>query len=174
MFYACSNKGGNAAPNSSQKAMLVGTWRLQQEHLVQYVDAAKTADTIVNTSVNNTSKTQFNADDTFISTALYQSGNTGSLSAGLSVAVDTAKGTYSFAGTVFDTSVPIAGFAAASGVSFFGTTGEVPTIKIISHTVVINKLTMANLNIHAEYDLSYTTSSGSQVHKTVGDYYYTR
>jgi hypothetical protein len=163
-------------PGQSQTSLIIGQWTLQQEKYVQYVDAVKTQDVILNASSNNIATVQFNKDGTFASASVYSSDPTtsglGSLPANVSAAT---TGTYGFADNLFHMSPYVTGLASGDA-GFYGfiTTSSIPAYSPVSNTVKINQLTASDLNMHIEVVYTLTSDNVVQTYKTVGDYYYSK
>jgi hypothetical protein len=168
---AACHKGNGTMGTTTQKAMLLGKWNLQQQHTVLYVDGVKQSDTTLTASAANISNVQFDANGSFASAAVAVFGQTGNLSGGLQTAVDSVKGTYSISASSFELSAPVAGFIS-SGASF--STGPVPVMTLVSHTDQISKISAASLTLHLEYLINYSTPASTSLHKSVVDYYYNK
>jgi hypothetical protein len=175
--FSCKN-GNEVNISQSSAKLIVGKWTLQQQHFVQYIGAAKYMDTTYTASQNSFSQIQFNSDGTFASASKYISNNNNTSLNGNSGATNlesNSGGTYSFTGTDFSISAPIAGFGS-DGAAFYGTTATAyaPVIAPISNLAQITLLTSTRLTLHTEYVYSYTVNNVSQTYKTDNDYYYNK
>jgi hypothetical protein len=176
-LFSCKN-GNEVSINPSSAKLIVGTWSLQQQHFVQYIGAAKYMDTTYMVSQNSSSQIQFNSDGTFASASEYRSNNNNTSLNGNSGAANlesNSNGTYSFTGTAFSISAPIAGFGS-DGTAVYGTTATnyAPVIAPISHLEQVTLLTSSKLTLHMEYVYSYTVNNVSQTYKMENDYYYSK
>jgi len=172
-FFSCKPDKNSVAPLLASQKMIIGTWTLQQEQYTQYVDGQKQIDTTLNATEYNRAYVKFNGNGTFSSAGLYTSPNLGSLSGGLVTAADSTSGTFSFTGSTFSLSEPIAGLATGSTLTAVSVT-MAPVITPVSHSVSISQLTAQSLKIHTEYIYTYTVNSSSQTYKMDDDYYYTK
>jgi len=174
-FIASCNKDGSGSVNAHQ-GLIVGTWNLQQEDWAQYVDGVEQIDTSYLATVNSTSYVKFNATGTFSSVSHSVSFITGGNNLGNGstnvASVDSVSGTYSYTGSAFSISSPVAGFSNVTG--SFGAATEVAVFKIVSQSAQISQLTASKLNMHVEYIYTATTSTGSKTYKNEMDLYYTK
>src|SRR4051812_22251380 len=107
---ACKPDKNTVAPLQASQKMIVGTWAMQQERYTQYVDGVKKIDTTLNATEYSRAYIKFNGNGTFSSAGLYTSPDLGNnLSGGLINAADSTSGTFSFTGSAFSLSEPIAG-----------------------------------------------------------------
>ena len=128
LFSCKKDDKGNASP--SRQSLIVGTWELQQQHYLMYVDGVKQKDTTYFASQNLEAEIEFTSTNTFTSASALSTGVNGGLSGGATAANSSTSGTYSFTGTAFSMSAPIAGLDIGSG--SFGTTTVVPVITAVS------------------------------------------
>jgi len=173
LFFSCKPDKNSVAPLQASQKMIVGTWTLQQERYSQYVDGQKQVDTTLNATEYNRAYVKFNGNGTFSSASIYASPNFGSLSGGLTSTADSTSGTFTFTGSTFSLSEPIAGLATGSTLTAINVT-TAPVIKPVSHSVSIIQLTSQSLKVHTEYIYTYTVNNLSQTYKMDDDYYYTR
>ena len=172
-FFSCKPDKNGVAPLQASQKMIVGTWTLQQERYTQYVDGQKQVDTTLNATEYNRAYMKFNGNGTFSSAGVYASPDLGNLGSGLVNAADSTSGTFSFTGSVFSLSEPIAGLATGSSLTAISVS-TAPVITPVSHSVSISQLTVQSLKIHTEYIYTYTVNNSSQTYKMDDDYYYTR
>ena len=175
MIISCSKGGKTIGFSQSSQQLIAGQWILQQQKVVQYVNSVARLDTTYNASQNNIAKIQFNKDGTFHSISLYSTGQyNGSLSASGVTTADSTAGVFSFAGTNFNVSAPIAGLG--SGGFAFGTTitNNPAVFTPVSNTITVTQLTASRLSLHTENIYTLTSNQVTQTFRNVCDYYFTR
>jgi hypothetical protein len=172
MFYSCG-AGKNISP--SQQSLILGTWTLQQEHMVTAINGKTQTDTTINASAANRCDVSFNASGTFTSPTYYNSLTTGGiLSAPPEIASDTVRGVYSFAGNQFSMNPSIIGFIIFGGAGFpTGSPGATPVFILASHTIKISQLSQSALTL--QFDNLYNeTSPTAGTYEIVTMYSFTR
>ncbi|MGZ4000322.1 MAG: hypothetical protein ACXVIY_06830, partial [Mucilaginibacter sp.] len=107
------------------------------------------------------------------SASAYASPAFGSLGGGLVNTADSTSGKFTFTGSTFSLSEPIAGLATGATLTAINVS-TAPVITPVSHSVSISQLTSQSLKIHTEYIYTYTVNNLSQTYKMDDDYYYTR
>jgi hypothetical protein len=170
VLFSCKPDKSNVIPASQQ---LLGKWTLQQQQYKQYVDGIKQKDTTLNASEYSRAYLEFKSNGTFNSAGFYSAGNTGNLGSGIIAASDSTNGTFSFSGSAFTLSAPIAGFASDMAVVGYSS-GSIPVIRPVSNSVSNSQLTSSSLKIHTEYIYTYTINNLSQTYKMDDDYFYTK
>jgi len=175
-IYSCGKDGKATGISQSSSQLIAGKWVLQQEKVVQYVNGAVHTDTSYKTASNNVATIQFNKDGTFNSISLYSSDESfGSLNPGQITTADSTSGVYSFAGTKFNVSAPLAGLG--SGSIAFSSTTSYTTASVfsgVSNSIGITELTANRLSLHTENIYTLTNNNVTQTYKNECDYYYTR
>lgn len=173
ILFSCKPDKNSVAPLLASQKMIVGTWTLQQEQYTQYVDGQVQVDTTLNATDYNRAYLKFNSNGTFASAGVYASPGLGTLGSGMMTAADSTSGTFTFIGSSFSLSEPIAGLATGSTLSLVSVS-MAPVITPVSHSVSVSQLTTSSLKIHTEYVYTYTVNSSSQTYKMDDDYYYTK
>jgi hypothetical protein len=175
-LYSCSKDGkaNNVIP--VQQQLIVGRWSLKQEKVVQYVDGVVNTDTTYNASSNNIASTQFNKDGTYSSVSLYSSSVSGSRNLDQTpvTTADSTSGIYSFAGTKFSVSAPLAGLGSGSFAFAESTTANatVAVFSALSNSITVKQLSVNRLNLHTENIYTLTNNKVSHTYKNECDYYY--
>ena len=159
-----------------QQQEIIGRWTLAQQKVVQYVDGVVKTDTTYNAAPNNIARAQFNKDGTYSSVSVYSSEVSGSfnLSQPPVTTADSTSGVYTFSGTRFSVSAPLAGlgsgsFAFAESVTPGSTFG---VFSAVSNSIVINQLTVSKLNFHTVNVYTLTNNNISHTYRNEADYYY--
>lgn len=160
-FFACG-KNHNPGPQD----LIVGSWNLQQQHVLFQQDSVKLADTMLSATATTYGKVVFNADDTFSSSATYFSGGT-SLTTGLPPSQANSAGTYSYTNNVFTVYPGLSGWYAFA----IGASGQATNA---TQTIQITQLTATKLTVHAENKFTLPTSTGTHAFDEVSDYYYSK
>ena len=176
LIISCS-KGGKTLgiPQSSQQ-LIAGQWSLQQQKVVQYLNGVVQLDTTYNTSLNNVARIQFNKDGTFYSISFYSTGtNSNNLSPGAVTTADSTAGVFSFAGTNFNVSAPIAGLGSSGfPVGLSTVTANPAVFTPVSNSITVTQLTASRLSLHTENIYTLSSNQVSQTFKYECDYYFTR
>lgn len=175
VFLSCQKGSSNVNTNSPS---IVGTWNLQQENVVQFVNGVQTKDTTLSASSNSIAAAKFNSDNSFKSVSLLYSTNVINTAGGGGQIVaeqDSVSGTYTVSGTSLTLSSVLAGLISSNGSYFNSTTiSTLPTFALISNSSQINMLTTSNLNIHTEIVYSETVNAITTSYKNEYDYFYTK
>jgi len=145
--------------NDGQPLSIVGTWTLQEQHAVMYVNGALKVDTIFTSSSVDSGSLQFNGDGSFSSSTIYvntlQNHDPGSSG--------NVQGTYSVSGYGFNISPGIAGWF-----NYVPTTSPAPTLS--SSLSEVTSLTASSLKVHLEDTFSYITNNNSTTVRTISDF----
>jgi hypothetical protein len=167
VFYSCGKN--NTSP--SQQSLILGTWKLQQQHLILTKNGIKQIDTTVNTSSANSGNVNFSVDGTFTSSGYYNTPIVnGHFTGPPEAAADSTSGTYSFAGNQFNMTNGVSGFIF--GV-FYTISGSPVLYGPKSYTTKISQLSQSALTIQTDY-LSNETSPAQVAYETVNTFYFTR
>jgi hypothetical protein len=166
----CSKGNNNVSPNAQR--LIIGTWSLQQEHIVQYIDAVKEIDTTYLTASNNKAQIKFNNDGSYASVSSFYSVSP----LGPVAASATAGGTYKFTGQDFSLSEGVSGFGHVIGFyqSTTATSAEVPVVAPVSHSAQIKHITKSVLDLHTEVIYNVTVNGVLENYKVEEDYSYTK
>jgi hypothetical protein len=159
---SCGKSNTNPAPASA----IVGTWHLQQQHVLMYQDTTILADTTLAAAATTYGTAQFNSDGTFSSSSVYFSGNATSLT-GPPPSEQKSSGKYNYSGSIFTISPGLAGWYTYA----FGTTGPISNIVFSIH---ITQLTSTKFTVHMEDKFVATTVTGTHTFDEVLDYYYSK
>ncbi len=176
LVFSCSKGGKTIGVAQSSQQLIAGQWSLQQEKVVQYVNGKVQSDTSYNSSANNIARLQFNKDGTFHSISLYSTGPIGgNLSAAGVTTADSTAGVFSFAGTNFNVSAPIAGLGSSSFAFGTLTNNTNPAVfSPVTNTIKVTELTANRLTLHTENIYILVSSGTSQTYKNECDYYFSR
>lgn len=155
--------------NKTTNIGLIGTWSLQQQKIVSYVDGVKKTDTSVTASSSNFGNLKFNSNSTYLSSSFWASSGAGS---GPAVAVDTARGTYSYVAGNLSISNSVAGLSNGISSGLIFGSGSVGIITLISRTVSISDVTASGFTLHMDQTVSLPITGGTQIIRSVSDYYY--
>jgi len=166
---SCKADKKGVAPLAGSQELIAGTWILQQEHQVQYVDGQQGADTTLNATANNRAYVLFNSNGTFRSAGAYVALTPG----GPVNATDSTSGAFSITGISLSLSEPIAGLAAGGAPTALNVSSA-PVITPVSHSAALSELSSATLQIHTEYIYTYTVNNVSQTYTIDDDYTYAR
>jgi len=164
------HKNNNTGP--SAQTLIVGSWNLQQEHLVQYIDAVKKTDTTYLAATNSKALLKFDATGNYTSaSAFYTVSASGPVAASI-----TQDGIYKFTGEDFSLSEGVTGFGHVIGFyqSTTVTSAEVPVVTAVSHAAQIKHITTSALDLHTEVIFTVTVNGVLKNYKVEEDYSYTR
>ena len=174
LIFSCSKGGKTLGIAQSSQQLIAGQWSLQQQKVVQYLNGIVQLDTTYNTSANNVARIQFNKDGTFYSISFYST-NTNNLSPGAVTTADSTAGVFSFAGTNFNVSAPIAGLGSGGfPVGALTTTVNPAVFTPVSNGISVMQLTSSRLTLHTENIYTLTSNQVTQTFKYECDYYFTR
>ncbi len=162
-----------------QQQEIIGRWTLAQQKVVQYVDGVVKTDTTYDAAPNNIARAQFNKDGTYSSVSVYSSEVTGGLNLSQPpvTTADSTAGVYTFSGTKFSVSAPLAGlgsgsFAFAESVTPNSNGSSFGVFSAVSNSIVINQLTISKLNLHTVNVYTLTNNNISHTYRNEADYYY--
>jgi hypothetical protein len=159
-FFSCGKD------NTPPQNLIVGTWNLQQQHVVMNIDNVKQTDTVLAASATTYATAQFNKDGSYSSAAVYRPNSTALLQNPAPSSAST-EGTYSYSANVFAINPGLAGWFSFG----VGSTGP-PTG--VSSSIGIIQLDASHLTIHSTSGLTITTGTGPHVYNEVFDFYYTK
>ncbi|WP_426671258.1 hypothetical protein ACPPVU_08485 [Mucilaginibacter sp. McL0603] len=171
---ACQKGDSNSI--SSDAALIVGKWNLQQQKTVQYVNDVRRSDTTIITTADINSNVQFEKNGKFINVSFRGYNDVGSGSSGAGER-DSTFGTYSVANSSLILSpsyLVLLGFYDGLIPLFFAGDNPLPTVVMISDSSQINTLTSSKLTLHTEYIYSETINNITTIYKDELDYYYTK
>ena len=178
-LYSCNKDSKAGGLSQTQQQQIIGRWALTQQKVVQYVDGVVKTDTTYNASPNNIATAQFNKDGTYSSISLYSSGVSGSLNTSQTpvTTADSTSGVYTFAGSKFSVSAPLAGlgsgsFAFAESVSPNSNGSPLGVFSAVSNSIEITQLTVSKLNLHTTNVYTLTNNNVSHTYRNEADYYY--
>lgn len=145
--------------DKSPGTLIVGQWKLQQTHLVNYLNGTKVSDTTYSSNpAYATNFDQFNNDGSFTDIMVYSNGEKDTIWANYNL----TGSTLSFSNVKTHASEALA--LTPSAIYFFGAYGE----KITS-SLSISQLTADKLSVHSEI-----TATDNNVTRVIADQSYTK